>query len=139
MHHRGWKSVRRLLSVFLAPLIALLVATPLDLLAQTHVVSPADLQAALHAAAQARQANAAKVESVLASEAGRKAIEAAKADPVQVRRAVSLLSDEEMARLAALADQANFAGSSLSLTNEQLTIIIIGVIVIVLVAVLVSR
>ncbi len=131
------KPVRGFLSLLLTAL--LLALSPAALAAQTHVVSPQELQTQLHSAAQQRQANLARVERFLSTDAARKAIEAAKLDPVRVQQAVSLLSDEELARLATQTDPANFAASGISLTNEQVTIILIGIILIVLVAVLVSR
>ena len=50
---------------------------------------------------------------------------------------MSLLSDQVLARLASQVDQSQLAGAGLTITNQQLTYIILGVLIIVLVAVLV--
>jgi hypothetical protein len=116
----------------------LMFVMPFGLLAADHVVSPADLRSELAASAQARQQDLATLRSLLASEPGRKALAAAHVDPSKVDKALPMLSDQELSRLAATATQAqkDFAAGSLSLTNEQLTIIIVGVLLIIIVAII---
>ncbi len=126
-------------STLLVPVMALLVSVPLNACAQDHVVSPAELKAEVRSAAQSRQANIDALQRLLATDAAAKVMQTAGIDPARVRRAVPLLDDQELARLAAQANQADFTGSSLTLTNQQLTYIILGVLIIVLVAVLVSH
>jgi hypothetical protein len=119
-------------------LLCPILLIPSGLFAADHVVSPADLRSALMASSQARQQDLATIRGLLASEPGRKALAAAHVDPSRVDKALPMLSDQELSRLAATATQAqkDFAAGALSLTNEQLTIIIVGVILIVIVAIL---
>lgn len=124
---------RRSLSLFAVALLLI----PSGLLAVDHVVSPADLRKELAASSQTRNQNLATLRSLLASEPGRKALAAVKVDPAKVDQALPMLSDQELSRLAATATQAqnDFAAGALSLSNEQLTIIIVGIILIVIIAI----
>lgn len=125
---------RGILTVVVLPVVTLTLLIPADLLAQDHVVSTADLRNELRAATMDRQGNMAKLESFLSSEGARKALASTKMDPARVRQAIPLLSDQELARLAAQADhtQADFAAG---LTNAQVTYIIIGLIAIAVIAI----
>jgi hypothetical protein len=115
-------------------LIAVLML-PSDLLAQTHVVSPAELQAQVLAASQARQRNLQTVENFLSSPAAEKALSSSKLDPQQVKTALASLSDAELAQLAAQANtaQKDFAAGTLS--DRDLLLLILGVAVLVLIIV----
>jgi CHASE3 domain sensor protein len=128
----------RILSSVVLPAVALTLLVPVDLPAQNHIVSPAELRSELRSAAAARQRDIAKLEKLLLSDGGRQALASMKLDAGEARKALPLLSDQELARLAAQADraQADFAASGVSLTNQQVTYIIIGVIVIALVAII---
>ncbi len=128
---------RSTLATSLAALLALFAALPSQ--AQTHVVTRNEMREQLRAASAERQANLSRIDRALSTDAAAQALAAARVDPAQVRHAVSTLSDEELARLAARIDPANFTGSGINLSNQQVTIIIVGIILIVLVAVLVSR
>jgi hypothetical protein len=130
---------RRVPGALLLPVVALMLMIPSDVLAQDHVATANDLHNELRSAARERQANIAKLERFLSSETAKKTLESVRVDPVKARTAVSLLSDQELARLAAQVDRTEFAGAGLSLTTQQVTIIIVGAILIILVAVLVSR
>lgn len=83
-----------------------------------------------------RQQNVAKVQKFFSSRQAEQALKSAHLDPVQIKDAVPSLSDQELARLAARADKAqkNFAAGSL--TNQQITYILIalGTAVVVLIA-----
>jgi hypothetical protein len=117
--------------------VGFLLQTPSLLAPQSHVVSPTELQQATLSVARTRQQNLTKVEKFFSSERAEKALKSAHLDPVQIKKAVPLLSDQELARLAARADKAeeNFAAGAL--TNQQITYILIalGAAVIVLIAV----
>src|SRR5262245_63258310 len=89
-----WQSVRLLAACFLLTLCAT------SILAQTHVVSQADIHKELVNTAQTRQQNLQKVKSLFSSDETRKALESAKISPARVETAVDTLSDEELARLA---------------------------------------
>lgn len=107
------------------------------LAAQNHIVSPKELHQAAVSASRTRQQNVVKVEKFFSMPQARAALKSAHLDPIQIKKAVPSLSDQELARLAARADKAqrNFAAGAL--TNQQITYILIalGAAVIVLIAV----
>jgi hypothetical protein len=127
----------RTISCVLLPVVALTLLVPVDILAQNHVVSPADLRRELRDVSAARQRDIAKLEKVLLSPDGTKALASFKMDAGKVQKALPLLGNQELARLAAQADrlQADFAAGGLSLTTQQVTYIIIGVIIIAVIAI----
>ncbi len=127
----------RIISSVLLPAVALTLLVPVDLLAQNHIVSPADLRRELREASASRQRDIAALEKVLLSPDGKKALSSFKMDAVRVQKALPLLGDQELARLAAQANrvQADFAAGGLDLTTQQVTYIIIGVIIIAVIAV----
>jgi hypothetical protein len=115
--------------------LAFLFAVPQNLVAQTHVVSPAELQKATVAASESRQHNIETIQQLLSSPAAEKGLKTAHIDPQQVKQAVSSLSDAELAQLAARASkaQADFAAGHLS--DRDLIIILIAVAVLILIIV----
>jgi hypothetical protein len=127
--------LRQSLRVAVATLLVALFIVPTDALAQSHVVSPADLQKEAIAASQVRQHNLDSVQRLLSTPAAEKALKSAKMDTQQVKTAVSTLSDQELAQLAARADkaQADFAAGDLS--ERDLILIILGIAVLVLIIV----
>ena len=108
--------LRQLLRAAIAIVLVALFTVPTDALAQSHVVSPADLQKEAVAASQVRQHNLDSVQQLLSTPAAEKALKSAKMDPQQVKTAVSTLNDQELAQLAARANkaQADFAAGHLS-------------------------
>jgi len=120
-----------------ACILVTIFAVPPSLLAQTHVVSPADLQKEALTATQARQQNLQKVKQFFSSEKAEKALKSAHMDAEQVKTAVSTLSDAELARLASRAEkaQADFAAGTLSHRDLILIIVAIAAIILIIVAV----
>jgi hypothetical protein len=127
--------LRQPLRVAVATLLVALFIVPTGALAQSHVVSPADLQKEAVAASQVRQHNLDSVQRLLSTPAAEKALKSAKMDTQQVKTAVSTLNDQELAQLAARADkaQADFAAGDLS--ERDLILIILGIAVLVLIIV----
>jgi hypothetical protein len=127
--------LRQSLRVAVATLLVALFIVPTDALAQSHVVSPADLQKEAVAASQVRQHNLDSVQRLLSTPVAEKALKSAKMDTQQVKTAVSTLNDQELAQLAAKADkaQADFAAGNLS--ERDLILIILGIAVLVLIIV----
>ena len=127
--------LRQTLRMAVATLLVALFIVPTDALAQSHVVSPADLQKATTAASQVRQHNLDSIQRLLSTPTAEKALKSAKMDPQQVKTAASTLNDQELAQLAARADkaQADFAAGSLS--QRDLILIILGVAVLILIIV----
>ena len=105
-----------------------------------HVVSSQELSKDAARPAETRGANEAALRQLFSSEQAQQALKSANLDYSKVDKAVSQLSDEDVAKLAARSRQVqdNFAaGRSGSLSDRDLLIIIIiAVLVIALVAVL---
>ncbi|HXO37391.1 MAG TPA: hypothetical protein VN872_02070 [Candidatus Acidoferrum sp.] len=127
--------LRQSLRMGIATVLVALFIVPTDALAQSHVVSPADLQKAATSASQVRQHNLDSIQHLLSTPTAEKALKSAKVDVRQVKTAVSTLNDQELAQLAARADkaQADFAAGSLS--QRDLILIILGVAVLILIIV----
>jgi hypothetical protein len=127
--------LRQSLRMAIATVLVALFIVPTDALAQSHVVSPADLQKATTAASQVRQHNMDSIQRLLSTPTAEQALKSAKMDPQQVKTAVSTLNDQELAQLAARADkaQADFAAGSLS--QRDLILIILGIAVLILIIV----
>jgi hypothetical protein len=92
----------------------------------------------LKSATAARQANAGRLEKFLSSEAARSAMSSAKLDAAKVSKAVAFLSDQELARLAAQADRIDNDIAAGRLTTTQVTYIILGAILIIVIAIVAS-
>lgn len=128
----------RTLDVLFALLLAALLAIPQDAFAQSHVVSAVDLHRDVVAASRAREANLVKVEKFFSSDAAQKALKSAHMDSREVQSAVRVLSDQELAQLAARADNSQRDFAAGALTNQQLTYIIIALATAVLIIVLLA-
>jgi hypothetical protein len=128
-----WQSVRGLVTCILVAIFAV----PPSLLAQSHLVSPADLQKELVASTQVRQHNVETVSQFLSSEKAENALKSAHINPVQVQTAVATLSDQELAQLASKVDkaQADFAGGRLEDRDLLIIIVAIAALVLLIVAV----
>ena len=119
----------------IAVVLAFLFFVPADLVAQSHVVSPADLQKEVVAASQARQKNLETVQQLLSTPTAEKAMKSAQVNPQQVKTAVSTLNDQELAQLAARANkaQADFAAGRIE--ERDLILIILAIVALVLIIV----
>jgi len=128
-----WKAVR----LATACGLTLLFAVPQNLVAQTHVVSPADLQKAAVAATQTRQRNIETIRQFLSTPAAEKAMQSLHSNPEQVKQAVSSMSDEELANLAQRANkaQADFAAGNLSDRDLIIIAILILALILIIIAV----
>jgi hypothetical protein len=106
--------------------------------AETHVVPITELQARAISASGQRQSSVAKLDQFFSSGPARQALQSVKLDGNQVHQAVSLLSSEELARLASRTDkiQADFAAGALS--NQELTYIVIALATAVIVIIIVK-
>ena len=129
--------LRQSLRMAIATVLVALFIDPTDALAQSHVVSPADLQKQVVAASQVRQHNLETVRHLLSTPTAEKAMKSANMDPQQVKTAVSTLNDQELAQLAARADkaQADFAAGNLSERDLVLIILAVAVLILIIVAV----
>lgn len=127
--------LRQFVRVATACTLAMVFALPQDLLAQSHVVSLAELQSATVASTQARERNIEAIRQFVSSPIAEKALKSAHIDAKQVKDAVSHLNDQELAQLAARANkaQADFAAGSLS--DRDLIIIMLAVVALILIIV----
>ncbi|MGE5324686.1 MAG: PA2779 family protein [Actinomycetota bacterium] len=131
MHFVLRQSVRTPVALFLMTCFIV----PTGLLAQTHVVSPADLQQQLVMASQVREHNLQTVQNFLSTPTAEKALKSSHINPRQVRTAISTLNDRELAELAARADKAQAEFAAGNLTDHDLVLIILGIAVLILIIV----
>ncbi|HLJ90150.1 MAG TPA: PA2779 family protein [Candidatus Angelobacter sp.] len=119
----------------LAIVMCAIFLVPADLVAQSHVVSSAELHQNLMSASQERQHNIDTVRQFLSTPLAEKEMKSAQMDPQQVKTAVSTLDDHDLAQLAAKADKAQADFSAGKLSDRDLILIILGVAVLVLIIV----
>lgn len=129
--------MRQFLRVATASMLAVVFMIPQDSLAQSHVVSPADLQNAVIATTQARQKNVETIREFVSSPTAEKALKSAHIDAKQVKESVSRLSDSELSQLAARANkaQADFAAGTLSDRDLIIILVAIAALILIIVAV----
>jgi hypothetical protein len=128
------RSSLRIAAIFFLT-VAFSVST--HLVAQTHVVSPADLDKALLATSQTRQHELDTVQQFLSTPRAQKAMKSAQIDPRQVQVAISTLDDQELARIASRANKAqtDFAAGAIGERDLIWIILAIAVLILVIVAV----
>jgi len=115
--------------------LALILATPQDMFAQDHVVSPSDIQKDLATASAARQQNQEQVNRFLSSDEAKRAMKSAHIDPQKVTNAVSQLSDSDLAMLAARSAKAQKDFAAGNINNHDLLIIIVAIAALILIIV----
>ncbi len=127
--------IRQLVRAVTAATLAVVFMIPQDALAQTHVVSLAELQNAPVVATQARERNIQTLQEFVSTPTAEKALKSAHIDARQVKNAVSRLSDQELTQLAARASKAqtNFAAGNL--TDRDLIIILVAIAALILIIV----
>ena len=105
--------------------------------ADQHVVSLGELNKAAAGPTETRRANEAEIRQLFATVDGQKALKSVNVDYAKIDRAVSSMSDEDVARISSRARELNrdFSGGSLS-DHDLLLILIIALIVIILIVVL---
>lgn len=108
---------------------------PASVWAQSHVVSPADLQKATVAAGQIRQKNLDAITQFVSSPAAEKALRSARMDPIQIKNAVSSLNDQELAQLAARAERAQREFAAGRLSDRDLLVILVAIAALILIIV----
>ena len=108
------------------------------LLAQSQVVRPSELKDAIEKAASARQKSLDQVRSFFSSKPVKAVLSKASISSDRIDRAVSSMSTEELAKLAQRTQkiQSDFAAGSLS--NQELTYVVIALAAAVLVLIVVA-
>ena len=129
MHFR----VKTCVSMLAIVLLFGLAATPAGAQDKQHVVSLGDLNKDAARPAQTRQSNEEAVRTLLSSDQAQKALKSANLDYQKVDKAVSQLSDEDLAKLAERSRraQSDFAAGRIS-DRDLLWIIVIALAIIVL-------
>ena len=127
--------LRQSVRIVVALVLMTCFMVPTGLLAQTHVVSPADLQQQVVTASQVREHNLQTVQNFLSTPTAEKALKSSHINLQQVRTAVSTLNDQELAQLAARADKAQADFAAGNLTDHDLVLIILGIAVLILIIV----
>lgn len=90
-----------------------------------HIVSSQDLRQDLQRSAEKRQADEAAIRGLFSTDTARKALKSANMDYKKVDQAVSQLSDEDLARLAARSREAQKDFAAGNLTDRDLLIILL--------------
>lgn len=126
---------RRVLDFALIVLFSVVLAYPQDVFAQNHVVSSSDLQKNLVAASAARENNLARVDKFFSSEQAQQALKTAHVDMQEVKNAVRLLNDDDLARLTVRTDKAQKDFAAGNLSDRDLIIVILAVVALVLIIV----
>jgi len=127
--------IRQFVRGLSAGMLAVVFMIPQDALAQSHVVSPAELQSAAIASTQGRQQNVETLQRFVSSPAAEKALKSAHLDAQQVKNAVSRLDDQELARLASRANKANADFAAGTLSDRDLIIILVAIAALILIIV----
>jgi hypothetical protein len=114
-----------------------LAAVPLRVAAQDkdHVVSLDELKLDAAKTSQTRQANEADVRHLLQGEAGQEALKSAKVDYAKVDKAISQLSDDDLATVAEKSRQADRDFAAGGLSHTLIIVIVLIVILIIVLAI----
>jgi hypothetical protein len=118
--------------------LAWLVAPGERLFADDHAVSAADLHQTLVEVAKTRQTNVDTVQKFLKSEVVQKTLGHQIVSVAKVEKAIPLLNDEELSRLASQCRQVESDISGGELNNQEITYILIALAAAVLVLVIVA-
>jgi hypothetical protein len=125
------KSKWRICRLILIPVLIFVFSLLPAFSAPDHVVSPARLQQEAAAATAAREQNVRTVTEFLSSPAAVKAFESSPIKLMKVKDAVASLSDEEVAQLAARAEKAQSDFAAGTLSNSDLIIVTLGVVILI--------
>ena len=111
-------------------------AIPPSLRAQ-HVAHPTDIHIELVNATERRTLNREKVSELFSSKEAEKALKGAGMDPGQVKTAVAMLNDAELAQLAARSDKLreDFAAGAFSNRELLIILVVIAAVILIIVAV----
>jgi hypothetical protein len=129
--------LRKRLAILLAVAFALLAAPTQRLFADEHAVSAADLHQALVDSAKTRQTSVETVQKFFSSKVVEKALSRQIVSVSKVEKAIPFLSDEELSRLASQCRQVESDISAGSLSNQEITYILIALATAVIILVIV--
>ena len=129
--------LRKRLAILLAIAFTSLAAPPQRCLADDHAVSAADLHQVLVDSAKTRQTNVERVQKFFSSEIVKNALSKQIVTAAKVEKAIPLLNDEELDRLASQCQQVESDISAGSLSNQEITYILIALATAVIILVIV--
>jgi hypothetical protein len=127
--------LRKPLAIFLLAGFTSLAAV--QVFADEHAVSVADLHQALVESAKTRQTNAETVQKFFSSEVVQKTLGHQFVNATKVEKAIPLLNDEELSRLASQCRQVESDISAGALSNQEITYILIALATAVIILVIV--
>jgi len=129
-----------LLQAVVPAVLIALVSYPAGLLAQSsaeeHIVGSKALEQQVVSSSATRQKNVETLKQFMSTPTAEKAMRDAKIDPVQVQRAIPMLSDTELANLSSRATDAQQKFSAGVLGSSTLTLIIVLIAIIIIVAII---
>ena len=129
--------LRKRLAILLVVGIASLAVPTQRALADDHAVSPADLHQALVDSAKTRQTNVETVQKFFKSDVVQKTLGKQIVNAAKVDKAIPLLNDEELGRLASQCRQVESDISAGALSNQEITYILIALAAAVIVLIIV--
>lgn len=100
-----------------------------------HLVTPSALQQTVVGASRTRQQNVESLQKFFSSAEAQKALESARMNPQEVKKAVAGLSDQEVAQLAQRANKAQSDFAAGNIDNHDLLIILVCIAVLILIIV----
>ena len=121
-----------------AVLVAASVPLASGLAQETHIVPRSELHGKVVAVGEKRQENLSRLERLFTGESAEKALQTSRLNGKEVRNAVAMLDDEELARLAARAEKASSDFAAGALSNQELTYIIIAIATAVVILIIVA-
>jgi hypothetical protein len=129
MHSERSRFIRTMMTTVFA--MAFAASPAFSAPAPQHLVSPGQLQQSAVSASQARQQNIQKIRQFLSTPQAQKAFQRAHVNPQQVKKAVSGLSDQELAQLSARSQKAQRDFAAGRISNDELILIVLGVILLI--------
>ena len=129
--------LRKRLAILLAIAFISLSAPAQRSFADDHAVSAADLHQVLVDSAKTRQTNVERVQKFFSSEIVKNALSKQIVTASKVEKAIPLLNDEELTRLASQCRQVESDISAGALSNQEITYILIALATAVLILVIV--
>ncbi|HEU0005330.1 MAG TPA: hypothetical protein VFS12_05000 [Terriglobia bacterium] len=129
--------LRKSLAILLTVMFAWLAAPAQSLFAEEHAVSAADLHRALVESAKTRQTNVETVQKFFSSKVVKNTLSRRMMNFSKVEKAIPLLNDEELSRLASQCRQVESDISAGALSNQEITYILIALATAVIILVIV--
>lgn len=125
-------AIHLVLRIVCAFLVLWALVAPSAAIAQDHVVPSTEIQKDVATASSLRQKNQAQLEKFISTPGAQKALKSAHVDLVQVKNAISSLDDAELAQLSVRSEKAQNDFVAGRISDRDLIIILLGVVVLIL-------